>query len=162
MAASAGLGSAMREEVWAIVRAAVDEATRPLVAKHRELEARLERAEQERDAAVQAAKRAQAGGVATVMGAPAPRTIPDIRVSGGDASFAPSPHRPRMASMPPTGYGVSVVPGPRPTFDLDKVGPVDIEGFDGGRAKRRVAAIVIVVMVAVFVSVVAMALASHS
>ena len=41
----AGLGSAMREEVWAIVRAAVEEAMGPVVARQRELEARVERAE---------------------------------------------------------------------------------------------------------------------
>ncbi|HSO40124.1 MAG TPA: hypothetical protein VLT33_46675, partial [Labilithrix sp.] len=50
-AAAGGLGSAMREEVWAIVRAAVDEAVSPLLVRNKELEARVERAERFAEAA---------------------------------------------------------------------------------------------------------------
>jgi len=55
MATSAGLGTAMREEVWAIVRAAVEEAMGPLVARQRELEARVERAERSQSASAKLA-----------------------------------------------------------------------------------------------------------
>lgn len=59
LASHAGLGTAMREEVWAIVRAAVEEATGPLVTRQRELEARVERAERERDDARAKAERSE-------------------------------------------------------------------------------------------------------
>jgi hypothetical protein len=232
ISANTGLGAQMREEVWAIVRAAVEEAMGPLVARQRELEARVERAERverEREAerakggarsgqvapqpAMQGAGGASAasrlasigpvGGVASIpvtvapsnrppafsaasaavprfqssqSSRPAPGsvidpgdvTIRDLKVApsyergasaGAVASAHPVGPRPSFA---PQGYGVTVVNSPRPTLDLENVGPVDIEGFDGGRRKRRVAGVVVVLIFVLIVTVVTMAVLSHS
>jgi hypothetical protein len=231
MAATAGLGSAMREEVWAIVRAAVEEAMGPLVARQRELEARVERAERlEREHDVERAKGGRAapgappqlppqvpsqagvasaasaasrlasigpvGGMSSIpvalssLSPPAfnppqaavPRfdnvpssvtepggvTIRDLPVAapyepGAPARVASSAHPagPRT-SLSPQGYGVTVTKSMRPTLDLENVGPVDIEGFDGGRRKRRVAGAVVVIMLLLIASAVTMTVLSHS
>ena len=96
------------------------------------------------------------------MGAPSPAApVIGARVSHQPASTIPD-IRPRMASIPPTGYGVNVVQGPRPSLDSENVGPVDIEGFDGGARKRRVAGTVVVLMVLIFVGVLTMTLLSHN
>jgi hypothetical protein len=226
MAATAGLGSAMREEVWAIVRAAVEEAMGPLVARQRELEARVERAERlerEHDAErakggraapgappqlpSQAASQAGAasaasrlasigpvGGMSSIpvalssLAPPAfhappakvPRfdnvpssvtepggvTIRDLPAAapfeaGAQAGGAAHPPGPR-SSLSPQGYGVTVTKSMRPTLDLENVGPVDIEGFDGGRRKRRVATAVVVIMLLLIASAITMTVLSHS
>lgn len=218
IAAAGGLGSAMREEVWAIVRAAVEEAMGPLVARQRELEARVERAERlerERDVerakagrtapnappqlpaqvgAASAASRLASIGPASAMSsipvslspslsppafkppqAGVPRfdnasatdpggvTIRDLPVThphdAGSAHAHPVAARP---SVGPQGYGVTVTKSMRPSLDLESVGPVDIEGFDGGRRKRRVAGAVVVIMLLLVVSAVTMTVLSHS
>ncbi len=87
-------------------------------------------------------------------------TIPDIKV-GGSTSSGPHPVGPRP-SLPPTGYGVTVTRSLRPTLDLDNVGPIDIEGFDGGRRKRRVAGIVVLLMLMLIVGAITMTVLSHN
>jgi|GEM_PF-3072843 len=99
MASIAGLGSAMREEVWAIVRAAVEEAVGPLVARQRELEARLERAEREPDAGANRARPAQnAGAAAAAGGASAASRLASIGAggAGGAGAAAPTPLGPAL------------------------------------------------------------------
>jgi hypothetical protein len=209
MASGAGLGAAMREEVWAIVRAAVEEATKPLLARQRELEAQLERAERFVEAsnrvrggvgaaapeAPTAAATAAAGASASsrlaslgptpspppalvasvfhpqsaeasriepppsasALTAPEPARVPDKVV----VRAAPHPVGPRP-SLAPTGYGVAVMASTRPSLDLDSVGAVDIEGFDGGRRRKRVGAIVAVLMLLIIAAVVTMAVLSHN
>jgi hypothetical protein len=182
----------MREEVWAIVRAAVEEAMGPLVARQRELEARVERAER----GVNASAAGRLASIPVAFGpsiappaftaknaASAPSfdnepssgssggtTIPDLKAapayqSGG--GLAAQPARARMLSVPPPqgsaqGYGVAVMTSIRPTLDLDAVGPVDVDGFDGGRSKRRVAIAVVVIMLMIIIGVVSMTVLSHS
>jgi hypothetical protein len=195
------------------VRAAVEEAVGPLVARTRELEARLERAERTgggnvsltgaSTAAVStaAAKLAASGGGPSLPGplpgsrvpsnpppplkAPAPppplpvqraqtdaapgsqtnpdgTTIPEMKAAapyGTSTSAHPVGPRP---SMPVNGYGVSVILSTRPTLDLESVGPINIDGFDGGRQKRRVAYVVVVVMVMIIVCAVTMSVLSHN
>lgn len=68
----------MREEVWAIVRAAVEEALGPLLARQRELEARIERAE-----------RAERGGSAGTAARPA-STAPTGGAGSIPVAFGPS------------------------------------------------------------------------
>jgi hypothetical protein len=189
--ASAGLGAAMREEVWTIVRAAVDEAVQPLVARQRELEARLERTEREAREAREAASRPRAGGTSIPIAAsslappafvaPAPPPLPRADVSPGSvttpgARMPSVPDAPQARAMvaapvalpgprgsiPPQGLGVAVMPGPSPTLVLDNVGPVDVEGFDGGRRQKTVARVVVFVLLAIIVSVVVMTLVSRS
>ncbi|MDB4933416.1 MAG: Translation initiation factor 2, partial [Labilithrix sp.] len=189
---NAQLGSAMREEVWAIVRAAVEEAMGPLVARQRELEARVERAERaEREAAgrtASAASRLQSIPVAFGPSiAPPPVKVPPQAVPNFDAP--PSPTNPNgttipdlkaaapyqsgstaivsaaggpKRSLPPSGYGVTVIADTRASLDLENVGPIDIEGFDGGRRKRRVAGFVVVLMLMIIAGAVTMTVLSHS
>jgi hypothetical protein len=195
-AGTAGLGSAMREEVWAIVRAAVEEAMGPLVARQREFEARVERAE--RGASGTAATLLQSispmGGPSSIPVAfgpslappaftakapprlpsfdnepssgtnPGGTTIPDLKAapayqSGG--GVAAQPARGPMLSLPPQGYGVTVMQSTRPKLDLDAVGPVDVDGFDGGQRKRRVGYAVVVIMLMIIIGVVTMTVLSH-
>lgn len=200
--AQQGLGTAMREEVWAIVRAAVEEAMGPLVARQRELEARVERAEREVEAertkgARAPATAAQGGGSAAaklasipagnsgsipvafgpslappalIAAAPAvPRfdngpgsvTIPDHKAPATSEKASAHPVGPRP-SIPVNGYGVAVISAPRATLDLESVGPVDIDGFDGSKRKKRVATFVVVVMLLLIVGAVTMTVLSHS
>jgi hypothetical protein len=204
MTTTAGLGSAMREEVWAIVRAAVEEAVGPLAARNRELEARVERAERNvadvrsRSAppAPLPATQTQSGGSAASKLAsipvafgpslgpsptPAVRTvqieqppasvtnpggvtIPDLKAaapyhSGRTHSAHPVGPRPSGA---PTGFGVAVVTAPRASLDLQNVGPIDVEGFDGGARKKRVAGVVALVMLFIVAAAVTMSVLSHN
>ena len=184
---------AMREEVWAIVRAAVEEAMGPLVARQRELEARVERAERgERDREASQARGARPGQTVLAAAPPPPviafapataaavvakpavplydvapgsvtdpgmTTIPDLKVAPSTPSLATLPR----GSVAPQGYGVTVMnPTPRPSLDLESVGAVDITGFDGGRAKRRVASTVVILMLLIIAGAVTMTVLSHS
>ena len=185
----------MREEVWAIVRAAVEEAMGPLVARQRELEARVERAERGVGASAPArvASIAPVGGPSSIpvafgpsmappafTGRAAPRlptfdneplgtnpggaTIPDLKTAPAYQSgvvVAAQPARGPMLSLPPQGYGVTVMQSTRPTLDLDAVGPVDVHGFDGGQRKRRVGYAVVVIMLMIIIGVVTMTVLSH-
>lgn len=204
-ASQASLGTAMREEVWSIVRAAVEEAMGPLVARQRELEARVERAERENDAERTRAARVQnapstapqGGGSAVpklapmgspvssipvtlgpslsppVLNIPGSAAVPDFKLSApespsrdaGDerarAKTSAHPVGPRP-SIPVNGYGVTVMTVPRATLDLDSVGPVDIDGFDGGKSKKRVATFVVVIMLLLIVGAVTMTILSHN
>lgn len=83
----------MREEVWAIVRAAVEEAMGPLVARQRELEARVERAERFADAA----NRGRPVGAGIPAAAAAPQTAPH---AGGSSAASRLAALPAMASIP--------------------------------------------------------------
>jgi hypothetical protein len=191
MASTAGLGSAMREEVWSIVRAAVDEAIGPLVARQRELEARLERAERSGGGAGGGAA-ARLASIPVTMGGnsaappPMPKAAPVPTALGPallPAAFkpaaepgldlGPTPAAKRSAptsahpvgprpSIPPQGYGVTVTSIPRASLDLDAVGPVDIEGFDGGRRKRTVARLVVVMMLLLIGGAVTMMILSYN
>lgn len=223
------LAAGMREEVWAIVRAAIDDAMGPLVARQRELEARVERAERERDAALRgrpaqgaqpqpftspqgggqgggaggtggasastAASRLAALGPSLAMSsipvamgpslappvfsAQAPAvptldtgsatslpvsgasTIPDIKVGTGASGSGAHPVGPRP-SFAPTGYGVTVTRSMRPSLDLENVGPIDIEGFDGGARKRKVAGFVVILMLLLIAGAITMTVMSHN
>jgi len=138
--AQTGLGSAMREEVWAIVRAAVDEAVSPLLVRNRELEARVERAERFADAAKGAARPIIGAGIpaaaaplappvagasaASKLAALAPSMAP-VHVSIAP-SLAPNPFPPRVDLTPgaetapdlkpPAVPAVAHPVGPRPTL----------------------------------------------
>lgn len=139
----------MREEVWAIVRAAINEATQPMLSKQRELEERVVRAEQ-------AAAAAASAGLKT----------PSIPVS---ASIAPDsvtnpnyrpPQKAMRLSVPPGVYGVAVIdPGDKkPDIDMSNVGPIhDMPNFGGGGKKmgRIIAIVMVLLVVAAIVSMIA-------
>jgi hypothetical protein len=165
----------MREEVWAIVRAAVEEAMGPLVARQRELEARVERAERaDRGASAIAAVRVQSiapmGGPSSIPVAFGPsvappaltvKAAPRVPTFDDEPAGTAQPARGPMLSLPPQGYGVTVMQSTRPTLDLDAVGPVDVHGFDGGQRKRRVGYAVVVIMLMIIIGVVTMTVLSH-
>lgn len=166
----------MREEVWAIVRAAVEEAVTPLVQKQKELEARAERAERFAEAAKTAGKPVGAGipVATTIVGVPPPRittaaqpSIPVTAISlAPDAATSDAPPAPVKIpprSLPPAdSYGVTVMPSNRPTLDLESVGAVDISGFDGGRRRKTVARAVVVILLLIVIAVVTSTVLSHS
>jgi hypothetical protein len=126
------LSGPQREEVWAIVRAAVGEATTPMLSKQRELEERVLRAEQ---AAAHATAKASS-----------------ITVTG--PSLSPDGPRPPQKSMrlsvPPGVYGVAVIdPGEqRPAIDTTNVVINDMPNFGRSKWVSRIIAIVIVGIVA--------------
>jgi hypothetical protein len=205
-ATSSGLGTAMREEVWAIVRAAVEEAMGPLVARQRELEARVERAERENEAERTSRARHStappaAGGGASVgpstaasrlasIGPVAPASIPvalgpSLAPPGFSAAAPPAlprfeapapagarglPERKTPSAHPvgprpsigPTGYGVGVVNASASAQGRVSSTSFDIEGFDGGRRKRRLAGFVVAFMLLIIVGVVTMTVLSHN
>lgn len=113
--ATGGLGSAMREEVWAIVRAAVEEAMGPLVARQRELEGRVERAERFADAASRGRQ----------AGAGIPNAAPQTAPQGGGGSTATS----RLASIP-VAFSPSVAPpafaAPSPLLPRTEIAPASV------------------------------------
>jgi len=198
--AVAGLGSAMREEVWAIVRAAVNEATAPLIARNKELEARVDRAEKEIVARTAAGARgatavmqatppppaaAAGGSAAAKLASLGSHSIP-ITATASVAPVAPSPGaasvpqldtgatRPEIrieapkvlpgprGSIPPQGLGVPVMTMTRPTLDLESVGAVDVSEFDGGKKKKMVARVFVVVLLAIVTACVVAMIASRS
>lgn len=135
------LSAPQREEVWAIVRAAIGEATAPMLSKHRELEERVLRAEQ---AAASASANAKAGSVSI--------TGPSISPDG------PRPPQKSMRlSVPPGVYGVAVIdPGERkPEIDTANVVISDMPNF--GRTKwpsRIIAGVVILLLGAAVISMI--------
>lgn len=152
----------MREEVWAIVRAAVAEATQPMIAKQRDLEARLERAEREPRPAAPAtapaaapAPRATGNSIPVLLG---PSVAPPaIREASPEPAAAPA-----KLSVPPGTYGVAVLdPGPqKPAIDTSNVAPFDMPDF-GGKS-RMMPKLIAVVILLVVVSVITMTILSHA
>lgn len=163
-----GLNAPMREEVWAIVRAAISEATQPMIAKQRELEERLARAEQAARSrpppAFPAGPPAGASNSIPVM------LGPSLAPPGAPAGAAPdsatnpnfrAPQKSIRLSVPPGVYGVAVVdPGPqKPAVDLANVGPIhDMPDFGSGRTKtvgRIIAGIMVLVLAAAIIATIA-------
>lgn len=157
--AALSMSNAMREEVWAIVRAAVQDALAPLAARNRELEQRLtnaeknverERAERERlvehaKEAVRAASLRPAAGnsipislepsippAPIVVGAPA---VPNVFLEGPKMQSAPraAPPAVRMPAKVPGGSipptGLGVVVSAGPSPVLD-LSRVDVGVID--------------------------------
>lgn len=152
-----GLSAPMREEVWAIVRAAVAEATQPMIAKQRDLEAKLERAEQAKTAAPAPAPAPRATGNSIPVLVGPSLAPPAIR----DASAEPAPAAPKL-SVPPGTYGVAVLdPGPqKPAVDTSTVAPFDMPDFGGkSRMMPKLIAVVILLVVA---GVVTLTILSHA
>jgi len=128
-ASNAGLGAGMREEVWAIVRAAVEDALGPVVARQKELEARLERAERE------AASRPESGSQ--------PAAAPHGAALGmSSASSTSSSASSRLAALGPSSIPVALGPSVAPpAFTAPAPGVPRIEEATGSLSKaERVAA----------------------
>lgn len=152
---AAGLATTEREEVWSIVRAAVDQAIAPLGARIKDLEARLEKAER--------AAAAKPAATATQRLASIP-----VSVSGVPPKMEAIPASPAVpdlppGSLPPTGFGVAVVPkGPRSSIDLEAIAkqPVGDMDFPGG-SKRLVGRVVVALMLLAVVAAIVMTILSH-
>ncbi len=124
-----------REEIWTIVRAAVEEAVIPLVQRMRDLELRLERAEQ---AARDAHGDAHGDAVSTLKTAGAQRPAPPKNV----------PH----VSDPPK-------------VDLAAIARTDvggIEGYDGGKRKKMLGKVIVGVLLVGVLVIIISSLASQS
>ena len=137
------LSAPQREEVWAIVRAAIGEATAPMLSKQRELEERVLRAEQ--TAANATAARAPANSI--------PVTGLSIPPEGGMRA----PQKSVRLSIPPGTYGVAVIdPGEqKPAIDTANVVINDMPNF--GRTKwpsRIIAAVIIALIGAAVISMI--------
>ncbi len=165
-APAALLSSAQREDVWTIVRAAVEQAIQPLVVKQREMEARLERSERAQEAretqprdpyaledrtSTRAVSKAPAAlpGFTPAAGRVAPKPAPNADHDAVTAAYS-SPPVSLRPSLVTTSYGTVVVPQePRRELDLASVAlsADDIEGFDGGRRKRLVGRVIAVLLV---------------
>lgn len=133
------LSAPQREEVWAIVRAAIGEATAPMLSKQRELEERVRRAEQ---AAANATARSNS-----------------IPVTG--LSISPEGPRPPQKSIrlsvPPGVYGVGVIDAgeQRPAVDTSNVIIGEMPNF--GRSKwvaKGIAAVIITIVAAAFIAMI--------
>lgn len=164
--------AAMREEVWTIVRAAVDQAVAPLGTRIKELETRLERAEK---SGVSVAK---APPVVPAQASSATSRLASIPVSGlssippslspgaaTSVTFTDADVKSVRPSMPATGLGIVVVPpGPRPAVDLEAIAKqpaTDIEWNPAG-SKRMVGRVVVVLMILAVGAAVVLTIMSHS
>lgn len=172
----AGLSPAAREEIWTIVRAAIEEAVGPVLTRQRELEARLERAERERDAAASKSRSSASAKLAatpttTAAGASipvafAPSLAPEALAPPPVPQFDTTPTAPRAmpkaepgprpaprGSLPPTGYGVVVSEAPKPAAPVqaETVAPFDMPDFGRRRAMGRVVVGVLLLGVAALV-----------
>jgi hypothetical protein len=94
---------------------------------------------------------------------PGMTTIPDLKVPSSHQNVRVSAHPVGLrGSLPPQGYGVSVMLSTRPKLDLDSVGAIDISGFDGGARKRKVYIFVVVLMLVIVTGAVVMTVLSHN
>jgi hypothetical protein len=173
----------MREEVWTIVRAALDEGLKPLVARQRELETRLADREREvgelkaREATRAAAPPPKAASVpvafslvpepvfAAPKAPPLPRIEPARAEPAANVPDAAPPRSQRPGSIPPTGYGVSVIRGSKPEIDLAAIARMEstaMEGWDGGRRKKNLGRAVILLLLAGVVTAIVLTVLSHS
>jgi hypothetical protein len=180
-AAIPGLSAAMREQVWAIVRAAVDESLAPVQQKLRDVETKLERAASTKAAPIPVATQhvaqpqrlaslppvdssippAPAGGAAAVIRVPPAAAIPISLAPAATSSIEPAPvTRPSYTS---TSYGlVSHPPGPPPKSIADAAAEVAlIEIPDFGRKKRIVGRVVVAVMILAVVGAAVATILSH-
>ncbi|MBX3210216.1 MAG: hypothetical protein KF764_34610, partial [Labilithrix sp.] len=147
------LPASAEEQIFAVVRAALEASLLPLLEKQAQLEARLEwlnqaeqRAAAVSAAAVAAAPVAPAASRAPVLSLPKPFEIALNQTTVSDAP--PSGGR---ASLVPTSYGFVIAPeGPlrRPSIELalENVGPIDVPDF--GRGRRSAGSVLIALLVA--------------
>lgn len=140
------LSAPQREEVWAIVRAAIGEATAPMLSKQRELEERVVRAEQ-------AAANANANAATRAVSNSIPVTGLSIPPEGGMRA----PQKSIRLSIPPGTYGVAVIdPGEKkPEIDTANVVINDMPNF--GRTKwpsRIIAGVIIALLGAAVISMI--------
>jgi hypothetical protein len=181
-AAMPGLSSAMREQVWAIVRAAVDESIAPLQAKLRDVETKLERAASQPKAAapipaapvtpqpVPPPRLASMPPVDSSPPGPLTPTAPIVRAPQAAAipiSLAPAAFEAAPVTRPSyhsTSYGiVSTPPGPPPKSiqdAADEMGAIEIPDF--GRKKRIVGRVVVALMLLVVIGAIVATILSHN
>lgn len=171
-----------KDEVVSIVKAAVEEAVAPHVARQRELEARLERLELEARRHPSSAKTQAVvpPPVPPAAAAPAPAlggdraelplgeaaktaaaTVPEARSPA--ASQRPASLAPKAAT---TSYGTVVLAAPKQEVDLAALarsGSVDLDGgFDGTRRQKRVARALVVLLLLGVATMVVLTILSHN
>ncbi len=173
------LDGAVREEIARAVRAAMDDAMAPLAARALAMQARVESAEQALEASASRARLlearlenaeriAAAAKVETAVSRLAP--VPSIPVTmAPSAASAPPPPAPAQARSvagrspalaAPSGHQGGVAPSMQPQRDYESAA-IDISAFDGGRRKRIVAWIVVLVLVLIMSAAVTSAVLSY-
>ncbi|MBX3203052.1 MAG: hypothetical protein KF894_33315, partial [Labilithrix sp.] len=157
----AGLPLEVQEQLFGVLRAALDASLLPLVEKQKALEARLEWLNQ-------AEQRAAAG--VTASTAPAPRaqavSLPfSLDVKASEPAASDPPPSSTKASLVPTSYGFVIAPeGPirRPSIELalENVGPIDVPDF--GRGRRSAGNVLVALLVAGMFAAVAATILSYT
>jgi hypothetical protein len=179
-AAIPGLSAAMREQVWAIVRAAVDESIAPLQAKLRDVETKVERAASTKAAPIPVAPvtpqavavPARLASMPPVDSSPpaAVPATPQVRVPPAAAipiSLAPvaamEPAPLTRPSYTSTSFGlVSHPPGPPPKSIQDAADEIAlIEIPDFGRKKRIMGRVIMVFIIALVLAAIIATILSH-
>lgn len=155
----AGLPLEVQEQLFGVLRAALDASLLPLLEKQKALEARL-------DGLNQAAQRDAGGAIASaVTPSLAPVSLPfslDVKPSDAAASDPPPSVK---ASLVPTSYGFVIAPeGPvrRPSIELalENVGPIDVPDF--GRGRRSAGSVLVALLVAGMFAAVAATILSYT
>lgn len=154
----AGLPLEVQEQLFGVLRAALDASLLPLLEKQKVLEARLEWLNQ-------AEQRAAAGAAA-----PAPRaqavSLPfSLDVKPSEPAASDPPPSSTKASLVPTSYGFVIAPeGPirRPSIELalENVGPIDVPDF--GRGRRSAGNVLVALLVAGMFAAVAATILSYT
>jgi hypothetical protein len=191
------LATSVREEVWTIVRAAVESAVAPLAEANKQLQSRLDQLERavererlERERLVTAAGAAVSAAQASAAAAHAIPSIPvafDAALASAIAPAIPTPARLPVApasepgsaeapprrfaqapsripggSIPPTGFGVVVSEGPRPSLVVAGPPLTEIETPDFGKRRRMVGRLVVVGMLLGVVGALVASILSHT
>ena len=152
----------VQEQLFGVLRAALDASLVPLLEKQQELEARLE-------ALQDAPARPRMASIPVTLGpsiAPGPSSVAPAPVAFETTPTQPLPSvAPKTASLVPTSYGFVIAPeGPprRPSIDiaLENVGPIDMPDF--GRRRRIVGRLLVGLLLAGLFAAIAATVLSHT
>jgi len=149
-ASSPGLSEDVQEQLFGVLRGALEASLLPLLEKQQQLEARLEWLHQaEQRAAAAAARR------------PSPNVPKILSIPPGGGLSSPPP----KVSLVPTSYGFVIAPeGPprRPSIEaaLEHVGPIDMPDF--GRGRRAAGTVLVGLLLAGVVAAIAATILSYT
>jgi len=159
-----GLPPEVQEQLFGVLRAALEASLVPLLEKQKELEARLEtlQAEKRPMASIPVTVAPSLVPVAPSLAPVAPSLVP-VAPSLQPASLASLP--PKTASIVPTSYGFVIqpdAPARRPSIEvaLENVGPIDMPDF--GRGRRAAGRVLVGLMLAGLLTAVAATILSYT
>ena len=153
-----GLPLEVQEQLFGVLRAALDASLVPLLDKQQELEARLEALKAE----------ARTGpSIPVLVGPSVAPAAPSVQPPA--PTFAASPKTPSLApksaSIVPTSYGFVLQPSappPRPSIEvaLENIGPIDMPDF--GRGRRAAGRVLVGLLLAGLVGAIAATVLSYT